>query len=49
MLHLRIWAQSLDPNHLNLVWLPDLGIKLKTYVVTKKKKNREKIEFLLKE
>jgi hypothetical protein len=45
----RVWAWLPDPNHLDLAWLPDPGIELKKYIVTIKKKKREKIEFLLKE
>jgi hypothetical protein len=29
--------------------MPDLGIELKIYIITKEEKKREKIDFLLKE
>ena len=45
----RVWAWLPDPNHLDLAWLPDPGIELKKYIVTIKKKKRDKIELLLKE
>ena len=25
----KAWAWSVDPNHLNLAWLSDLGVELK--------------------
>ena len=46
-----------DPSYLGLAWLvgpgvwvmPDLGIELKIYIITKEEKKKEKIDFLLKE